>query len=481
MESHETADSSSPEKRVLEKIFYYYLSDSQCNSLPFYFVCNRDFDSVRVIIQMKLGPGREDFPINSMIKACFGGAKTDDGDDFTMADFIMQYSSQQQRFLAFGEVMNYAIYQMNPSVKKIDFLLNLRAKYDIEVDCNIFVRGRLPLPKQIVYKLLRNGYGKYAHSVLFDCISHLDLSVAIGEPEDDLENFERSKGLIEEFGISLGKHGLDALEHAILANNHLMIAFLIAQGVSINSLDALRIAVESVRGYDDKHIVSYDTMKMLLEHGAYTEKIQVMSLVPYLVRPQDELRLSLLFQYGVQFDYKGLQARVTPRLVKFMLKSDHRAARNPVFISEVFNACCGFEAHICGLRCREILTIMIDAGADFTKFEPITEKKCYKDAIALRFGKLSDFTSSLGKAVAKDDETKFTKLITCSKGVKRKLNDTPNWNALHVAADYGRTEMARKMVSLGADTNIVTPDGLTAFHLAAAAGHSETLLAFTSS
>ena len=466
------SDSSLPEKRILDKMAIYF-DTRHAPDLSLDFVRNRDFDSVRLIIQMKIGYHGEEFPTRSMFMACFFGGGYLDYDnlpvyqDFTMADFIMQHSSHQQRSSAFQEAMRFAVLRNNSVMEKIDFLLTLRAKYEIEVDDILLSRNSKFLTKEIVDKLLRNGYEKQAHHILFKCIASWDVS------DNGLECQERSRSLIEEFGISLTEHGPTALQAAVVSNNHLMIAFLVAQGVDINSSEMLNIAI----GLKEKgnHNASFDTMKMLLEHGARIE--QVRTMLPRLQNTEDEARLGLLFQYGAQFDYKGLWTRATPRFVEFLLKNDDGAARNLVFIDEVFYACCGTNAYYMdSVKCMEILTMLINAGVDFTKLEPINKKKCYKDVIALRFGKLSSFTSPLGQAVAKNDEKEFTKLIS-SKGVKRKLDDMPHWNALHVAADYGRTEMARKMVALGADTNALTPDGLTAFHLAAAAGHSDTLLA----
>jgi len=453
-------DSSSPEKRVLKKMALYFdKNQSDVSDIACYFVINGDFESIRVIIQMKLGPKHEEVRTISMFMFCFGLLHNSCKlypENFIMADFIMLHSSQQQRIDAFKWTMCRVLEENNPLMEHIEFLLTLRAKYEIEVDGDIFDQQ---VDEHIIDKLLRNGYGKYAHLELFKCI------VTNEGPEGDFKSLERSQCIIEEFGISLAEHGPVALKEAVKANNHLMISFLINQGVNIDPC---------LLGFDV--FENIETMKILLEHGSSTENVERFP-VGFFCSPEGEAKLVLLLQHCVQIDYTYLHDFVTPRFVRFLLKNDHGAAMNPLFINGVFQACCGHAHFLKDDECIEILTMLINAGVDFTKLEPINKKTCYKKAIALQFGKQAKSTSSLGKAVAKNDKVKFTELISRSTaGVKRKMNAMP-YNALHVAAKYGRTEFARKMVELGADTNAMTPDGENAFHIAAAAGHRDTLLA----
>jgi len=466
---HADASTSTPAMRLVSDLIEYFCPRSACD-LSYELIKKRDVEVVGLLIKMKLR--NKEFPIEWMLRASFGYYPVTvffSCKDYEMAEFIIKNSSAQQRSFGYLDLMS-CIFGREKEIENLltalEFLLTLRGKYDIEVDGKDVFDCCLSeeVPEIVVDMLLRNGCANEAHRALNHCI------MQHGHRDDNFELLERCKWLINEFDISLSVHGLGALEEAV-RNNHLhVVEYLITQNVDVNLSSALRIAVT-------EDTVNLQTLKHLLARGARTDQIE--DCLRSLVKQESKLRL--LLKHGVNFGKGLLPSLVKPCLVKLLLQYDLGAVRNPDFINPVFNVCCGNQALHFPLDDEmrlDILTQVIDAGFDFTKFEPLQKKSVLAHAISKRFGKSAKFTSALGKAVAKNDDKKFTELIVTGVGSKRKLNDNPCWNALHVAADFGRTEMARRLVFSGAaELQAITSHGYTAFHLAAAVGHADTLLA----
>ncbi|EJX06124.1 ankyrin repeat protein [gut metagenome] len=75
-------------------------------------------------------------------------------------------------------------------------------------------------------------------------------------------------------------------------------------------------------------------------------------------------------------------------------------------------------------------------------------------------------------AVFKNRRDYFDQLLQRGAGV----NNAGGWTALHYAATNGRTEMLKRLLSLGADVNAQTQAGVTPLHMAARTPYRDCVL-----